>query len=170
MALIFSLLHVLHYAHPGVDPKCIGKQTCVLLCECPRRSSALDCLTRVYVQLTRESSHADPGTNFLRGHLAVLLGLLMRDSKANQKMLLTALPGTTNRTKLASLAEQAQEFVTFYADLAVRLSTAANQNDRDDEDGPRSENNHTERMVTDSNGHVAQEVVTFLHKLSTQQA
>jgi hypothetical protein len=58
----------------------------------------------------------------------------MRDNKANQKVLLATLPGSTNRSKLASLAEQAREFVTFYAELAVRLSAAAAAKHKDDEE------------------------------------
>jgi hypothetical protein len=158
----------------GLDAKCAGKRACIRGCQCPQRVSALNCLAQVYIQQSKDSSTLDPGANFLRGHIAVLLGLLMRDNKANQKVLLATLPGSTNRSKLASLAEQAREFVTFYAELAVRLSAAAAAKDKDDEedDGSvaRSNEHNVERMVSDGNGDVAREVISFLEKLSAQQS
>ena len=97
----------------------------------------------------------------------------MRDNKANQKVLLAALPGPTHRNKLASLAEQARESVTFYAELAIRLSTAAASKDKDGDDddssAARSGEYNVERMVSDGNGHVAREVISFLGTLSAQQ-
>jgi len=165
-----------------ISPTCTGKRTCIQACQCSRRVSALDCLAQVYIQQTKDSNNTndniDPGANFLRGHLAVLLGLLMRGSKANQKVLLaTALPGSSNRSKLAALAEQAREFVTFYAQLAVQLSVAAKgkadddaDDDDDDNEIPHSDDHNVDRMVRDgNNGQVAQEVISFLEKLSAQQ-
>jgi len=98
----------------------------------------------------------------------------MRGSKANQKLLLaTALPGSSNRSKLAALAEQAREFVTFYAQLAVRLAVAAQgkaDDDADDNEIPHSDDHNVDRMVKDgNNGQVAQEVIFFLEKLSARQ-
>jgi hypothetical protein len=164
----------------GISPTCTGKRTCIQACQCSRRVSALDCLAQVYIQQTKDSNNTDdnidPGANFLRGHLTVLLGLLMRGGKANQKVLLaTALPGSSNRSKLAALAEQAREFVTFYAQLAVRLAVAAQgkaDDDADDDDNeiPHSDDHNVDRMVKDgNNGQVAQEVIFFLEKLSARQ-
>jgi hypothetical protein len=154
----------------GLDPTCLGKRTCIQACQCPQRISALDCLAQVYTQLFKDNNEVDPGADFLRGHIAVLLGLLMRDDKVNQKVLLAALPGSSNRNKLASLAEQAREFVTFYAELAVRLSAAAAAKDKYDEEeddlAPRSDGHNGERIGRDGNGHVAREVICFLEKLS----
>lgn len=154
---------------------------CIQDCQCSRRVSALDCLAQVYIQQSGDNID-DPGANFLRGHLAVLQGLLMRGSKANQKVLLaTALPGSSSRAKLAALAEQAREFVTFYAQLAVRLSAAAKANGKDDDDdgeggdekklNPHSDDDHhVNHMVRDGNNdQVAHEVISFLEKLSAQQ-
>jgi hypothetical protein len=99
----------------------------------------------------------------------------MRDNNANQKVLLAVLPGPSNRKKLASIAGQAREFVTFYAELAIRLSTAATAKDKDeDEDdalASRSDDhNKVERMVGDGNGNTAREVISFLEQLSAQQS
>ena len=65
--------------------------------------------------------------SFLRGHLAVLFGLLMSESPENQSAILGSLPVPTvatsprvqkNKTgtkvKLSRLAEQARDFVAFY--------------------------------------------------------
>jgi hypothetical protein len=158
----------------GLDAKCAGKHACIQGCQCPQRVSALNCLTQIYIQQSKDSGTLDPGANFLRGHIAVLLGLLMCDNKANQKVLLATLPGSTNRSKLASLAEQAREFVTFYAELAIRLSAAAAAKHKDDkeDDGSvaRSNEHNVERMVSDRNGDVAREVISFLEKVSAQQS
>lgn len=157
-----------------LDPACSGKRACIQACQCPQRVSALDCLAQVYIQQFKGNKEVDPDADFLRGHIAVLLGLLMRDDRANQKVLLAALPGFSNRNKLASLAEQAREFVTFYAELAVRLSAAAAAKDKYDEEeddlAPRSDGHNGERIGRDGNGHVAREVVSFLEKLTVQQS
>jgi hypothetical protein len=163
----------LDFVLTGLNTACIGKRSCIKACQCSQRISAIDCLVQVYMQQTK-GSDIDPGANFLRGHIAVLLGLLMRDNKTNQKVLLAALPGSSNRKKIASLAEQAREFVTFYAELAVRLASAMSAKDRDSEENggsaPRSDDYEVERMVGDGNGNVAREIVSFLETLSTQQA
>lgn len=97
----------------------------------------------------------------------------MRDNKTNQKVLLATLPGHSSSQKLASLGDQAREFVTFYDELVVRLSTAATARDKKDEDNnsptPHSDHRKVERIVKDGSGNVAREVIAFLEKLSVQQ-
>lgn len=97
----------------------------------------------------------------------------MRDSNANQKVLLAALAGTSNRSKLKSLAEQAREFVNFYAALAVRLSEAAAAKDKEDldenDDNPLCDDHNVDRVVGDGNGLVAREIVAFLENLSSER-
>lgn len=78
----------------------------------------------------KERDTAD--ASFLRGHLAVLFGLLMRDNPMNQKYILDLLdnvstgPGerTEDRSKLGleRLIEQAREFAAFYAVLSASTS------------------------------------------------
>ena len=74
---------------------------------------------------------ADASESFLHGHLAVLFGLLMSESPENQSAILESLPDPTsaaatssrvrknnktgNKAKLGRLAEQARDFVAFYA-------------------------------------------------------
>ncbi|KAF7973917.1 hypothetical protein HWV62_13968 [Athelia sp. TMB] len=153
-----------------ISVDCIGKRNCIIACECSDRVSALDCLARIYVQL--RNGKTDPGSDFLRGHLAVLFGLLMRDSPGNQKKLLAALPGSTDHTKISDLAQQAGEFVGFYARLTARLNVAIGNSDDGEQEGqnsdPASEDIGMERIGRNGNGHIAQEVVTFLQKLSVE--
>lgn len=85
---------------------------------------------------TLDADTAD--TLFLRGHLAVLFGLLMRRNPANQDYLLNALAGASSRATLVTLVEQAREFVAFYDAL---------------------------RGETEREGRVAKDVVAFLQEL-----
>lgn len=78
-------------------------------------------------------AHAEADASFLRGHLAVLFGLLMVGSPENQAMVLAALPSASpptpssnymngkkerekyaKRAKLSRLVEQAKDFAVFY--------------------------------------------------------
>ncbi len=83
--------------------------------------------TKAVEQTEREAEAA-----FLRGHLAVLFGLLMMDSKENQTAILDALPGSSSSSdlrlviakhaKLSKLVEQARDFVVFYTVVSKRLN------------------------------------------------
>lgn len=82
---------------------------------------------------TAEALREAAGASFLHGHLAVLFGLLMSESPENQSAILKSLPvsptsatapssrvqknnnKTSNKVKLSRLAEQARDFVAFYA-------------------------------------------------------
>jgi hypothetical protein len=85
----------------------------------------LHCLTVVYARLQGVGDHGDPTLDFLRGHLAVLFGLLMQDNLANQEELLKSLPGVSASAKLHTLLGQAREFLAVYADFRSRLFAAA---------------------------------------------
>ena len=87
--------------------------------------------------LQADANHAtaealrEAAASFLHGHLAVLFGLLMSESPENQLAILESLPlpkftaatssrvqknnKTGNKIKLGRLAEQARDFVVFYA-------------------------------------------------------
>lgn len=93
----------------------------------------------------------------------------MRDSTTNQKEVLRTLPGSTERQKLTSLAQQAGDFVSFYAQLTVRLSAAAEKLD-EEQDEPPSDHLDRERIGRNGSGHVAEEVVDFLRQLSVQMS
>jgi hypothetical protein len=60
----------------------------------------------------------DPSADFIRGHLAVLFGLLMRDSPKNQTEILSYLPGATVRSKLDRLIDDAEQFCSIFDTLS----------------------------------------------------
>jgi hypothetical protein len=64
-------------------------------------------------------------TLFLRGHLAVLFGLLMRGNPDNQEHILQSL-SRSNQT-LEQLAEQAREFVSLYNALSGGMEEATEE-------------------------------------------
>lgn len=88
----------------------------------------LDILVRLYVRQGtdlplvkkeddgEESLQVDADASFLRGHLAVLFGLCMRDNAANQRAVLGLLPGPQSnpKIKLSRLVDQARQFVAFF--------------------------------------------------------
>jgi hypothetical protein len=124
---------------PALDPACkLKKRACAKKCVCPQRSGALKILADIYTQfhtkieastisssdsLSADSpeAHAEADASFLRGHLAVLFGLLMMDYPKNQSEILSSLPapatgnGTVkDRVKLSRLVDQAKDFAAFY--------------------------------------------------------
>jgi len=81
---------------------------------------------RVYLRYRKsEADEDDPGTHIVRGHLAVLFNLLMRECPANEAAALGALPGTARRVKLDALVRNAREFVGLYAEFMMQLSRGA---------------------------------------------
>ncbi|KII91108.1 hypothetical protein PLICRDRAFT_122892 [Plicaturopsis crispa FD-325 SS-3] len=148
-----------------IDPACRAKRQCLSACCCSQRISGLECLVALYVQ---QMKLEDAGANFLRGHIAVLFGLLMRGCPANQRVLLDALPGRSNRDKLSALADQASEFVAFYAQLTVQLAAAKGTEVHDESDAyiPSDGDRGIEQNVRDGKGEVvARDVVDFLRNL-----
>lgn len=102
-----------------IDPSCTPNRACVDgPCQCRGRASGLHALLSTYVRYVKASSE-DAGAVFIRGHLAVLFGLLMRDSE-NKVQLLASLPGVSSRVKLGQLVDHAEDFVAFYASLEKR--------------------------------------------------
>lgn len=145
---------------PGLDPSCTyQKRSCLQTCTCPNPISVLDILTHLYVNhlppiLPKSESEdptndaADADASFLRGHLAILFGLLMQGNQANQDAIFAALPpagADQKRGKLSRLVDQAREFVAFYAVLSGST-------------GDGGEN-------TDGEGKIAKAVVVFLEAL-----
>jgi hypothetical protein len=125
-----------------LDPSCtLRKRSCLHNCTCPNAISALEILMHLYIQQQPPSSNAAPAhklkpapspepeldaeadASFLRGHLAVLFGLLMRGSPVNQTTILAYLPTPSggvggkgsDRINLNRLVNQAREFVAFFA-------------------------------------------------------
>ena len=123
---------------------------------------------RVYLRYRKsEADEDDPGTHIVRGHLAVLFGLLMRECPANEATVLAALPGTARHVKLDALVRNAREFVGLYAEFMMRLSRGeegGKEEDGDEENGERRSS--AERVVRDGAGDsVARDIVVFLEML-----
>ncbi len=71
----------------------------------------------------------------MKGHLAVLLGLLSKDSDSLENIM-NLLPGDSRSTKLQSWIDAVAEFASFYSDLTTRFAEAiqASRLDMSEED------------------------------------
>jgi len=148
-----------------INVNCVGRRGCIVSCECSDRISAFECLGQMYAQLSKND--IDPGSGFLRGHLAVVFGLLMIDNPKNQTELLAVLPGPTKHDRLSDVVQQAAEFVGFYDRLTARLNVAEGQFEKADEETLVINPNSRMAVIasTQGNGNVAQEIVVFLRRL-----
>ena len=137
------LIPFVHVLPIGLNLSCaLKKRACARRCTCFPTSNGLDILVNIYtiqgfkIESSESSLPADAtealkeaDASFLHGHLAVLFGLLMSESPENQSAILESLPAPTSATtssrvqkkksgykvKLSRLAEQARDFVAFYA-------------------------------------------------------
>ncbi|KAH7911177.1 hypothetical protein BJ138DRAFT_1007185 [Hygrophoropsis aurantiaca] len=107
-----------------IDPSCSGTRLCVKTCQCSDQRSVLECLTLVYLEHRKSHNDHTPESSFLRGYIAVLLGLLIQDCPRNQPFVFALLDGRSLRGKLKSLIDDSRAFAQLYADLTVQLSTA----------------------------------------------
>ena len=137
---LYLVSYYSNHALPELDPTCTPKRECVDgPCQCRQRKGALFCLATVYVQSTAVDSE-DAGAVFIRGHLAVLFGLLMQDCEENKTQLLDALPGASDRGKLGKLVDHAQGFVKFYTTLSSRTRKLDRKEDAQDGQGTATHN------------------------------
>ncbi|TFK95135.1 hypothetical protein BDV98DRAFT_83151 [Pterulicium gracile] len=107
-----------------ISSNCSLAGTCFEACTCPskQQSSVLHHLANVYSKCQQSSkpedvssfaceiSNLDNFWSFVRGHIAVLLGLLMQDCANNQQLILQMLPGSSPREKLTQLITQVLDF------------------------------------------------------------
>jgi hypothetical protein len=132
-----------------------------------REAGTLLALVGVYEQQGSEVSIAEGGLNeeeaaeaqqaqadasFLRGHLAVLFGLLMKETEENVDTMLELLPrrGESTKIKLNRLVGQAKRFVSFFDVVQASQHHEDGIGLNDDEQNEKK---------------VAQEVVAFLEQL-----
>jgi len=151
----------------ALDFRCAGKRGCIRACRCPSSVSALECLALVYVQHCKSEDHMDV---VVRGHMAVLFGLLMEDCPRNQDILLRALPGSSRRSKLNALIGNATEFTRFYVEFTKRVSAAVNTQEGEEEESERVEahtgDSSVDKILRDTKGEtVAKNVISFLEQL-----
>ncbi len=149
-----------------LDFDCPRQRRCIRGCTCSSRASALSCLARVYTHYLKSPSELDA---VVRGHMAVLFGLLMDKAPSNQHTLLAALPGTEDWAKLGTLLQHAQDFTLFYVALTRKMAESQETalEDEDEEDAsPSASANVSRRVFQDSKGEaVAKGVIAFLKKL-----
>ncbi|KAI9511640.1 hypothetical protein F5148DRAFT_1317045 [Russula earlei] len=112
-----------------LDPSCPALRHCAYMCSCSNAITVLECLVSLYEQYLRAEVD-DPGIYITRGHLAVLFGLLMRNSPVNQDIILDTLPGAG----LRGLIQHAREFVGLYAVFMARVSHGERHDTEDSED------------------------------------
>ena len=104
--------------------RCEATGSCITGCRCRNRTNTLQCLISVYLRL-REAN--DFGSNFVRGHLAILFGVMMENGDDNRTLLLASLPGSSPNTKLGDLAKEANDIALLYADVTWKLMQAHTQ-------------------------------------------
>lgn len=177
LGLLTNLVQVSHeakeMAHDTLlDFKCPGKRACTRSCRCSSRQSALVCLAFVYLERCKTDNEIDP---FVRGHMAVLFGLLMQQCPANQRVLLDALPGTSDKQRLNSLVEHAREFTLFYVEFTKKVSAAIRSQIREEEEDDEESVEVSAgvgygAVLRDTRGEtVAKDVIVFLERLRDQR-
>jgi len=112
----------------GLNPACLADWHCIRRCHCEDPVSGLACLAFVYHRFGKADDNNNPTIDFVRGHLAVLLGLLMCRSDTNQLELLAVLPGISNADKVNNLINQIQEFIMVYSKFITQLATTTSRN------------------------------------------
>ncbi|EJF63754.1 hypothetical protein DICSQDRAFT_153594 [Dichomitus squalens LYAD-421 SS1] len=149
-----------------LDFDCPGHRRCIRGCTCPSRISALACLAQVYTHYLESPSELD---TVVRGHMAVLFGLLMEHAPSNQRTLLAALPGEDDWTKLGTLLKHAQDFTLFYVALTRKMAESQDTNveeGEEDDESSHASASASRRVFRDSKGEaVAKGVIGFLRKL-----
>ncbi|CAG8445944.1 14452_t:CDS:10 [Acaulospora morrowiae] len=71
------------------NPHCLGSYKCLRKCTCSSRESAVSCLVSLYnYQLEKGNDETD---NMLAAYIAVLLGLLIKNNRANQSSIIDIL-------------------------------------------------------------------------------
>ena len=129
----------------GLNPSCcLKRHKDSQECSCSGAQSGIEILTDLYAQqqvkaeltvaiVSADSpeARAEADASFLRGHLAVLFGLLMMNCPNNQSSVLSALPPplsknaknpkAINQFKMEKLVEHAQDFAAFYTAVSNKL-------------------------------------------------
>ncbi|CAG8621321.1 357_t:CDS:10 [Ambispora gerdemannii] len=100
------------------NPNCPGTRSCLRLCTCSSRKSAVSCLVSLYNhQIEKGDDKTD--SNIVAAYMAILIGLLIKDNKANQEL---RLPGNS----VQSLINLLQDFVKFHELVGGEASTIGN--------------------------------------------
>lgn len=97
--------------------------------------------------------------------MAVLFGLLMEQNAENQRLILAALPGASNRDKLCALVDNAREFLLFYVNFAKKVAEASQEVEEEEDERERIEGG-AQSVLHDVKGEtVANNVIRYLEEL-----
>lgn len=145
-----------------LDPSCPALRQCAYACSCLKAVTVLECLALVYERYLRLEDD-DPGTHIIRGHFAVLFGLIMRGSAGNQNIILDTLPGAG----LEGLIRHAKEFVGLYAEFMARVARGEGHDVGDTGEEEEEEEEIIAQVPTKDSAtqDVAQDVIKFLESL-----
>lgn len=102
---------------------CPGSRLCVRSCRCSGQKSVLECFTMLHVQCSDNRQDDPPECAFLRGYTAILLGLLIKDDRSNQTIVMSSLPGTSSSDRIKSLIIHCHSFLDLYNDTMLLPSS-----------------------------------------------
>ncbi|KAK4048271.1 hypothetical protein OIO90_005890 [Microbotryomycetes sp. JL221] len=94
-----------------IDARCQMGRSCSRQCQCPGRSSALDCLTALYLDPLKDSTN-ELNKSFINGYAGITLGMVMLDNRKNQELVLQ--PLNKQPEAKARLVEALREFATLH--------------------------------------------------------
>ncbi|KAG8930465.1 hypothetical protein FRC02_004129 [Tulasnella sp. 418] len=136
----------------SLSATCERRRGCVKACHCRGAAGALSCLVSLYNQQMERSKDANnEEAHFLRGHLALLLGLLL-SHESIRAQLFSSLPGISDEERVDALVETIREFVSFYAEVAKKMKrlVAAEDGESELEDSEAVERNRGESNINPS--------------------
>ncbi|KZT20915.1 hypothetical protein NEOLEDRAFT_810139 [Neolentinus lepideus HHB14362 ss-1] len=153
-----------------LDANCPLRRPCVFSCTCPDRISGVQCLSSLFpashhstnrnVKVEEdEEADEDIGIQFLHGHLAILLGLLMQDNLANQALILGR--SDFGSSVLDSIIKNGHHLVGLHAEIEKRVSRGSGSDDEANGEGVKGSAGES----TMSTMHEARHVISFLETL-----
>lgn len=96
---------------------------------------------------------SNPEAAFLKGHLAILLGLACEGAEMSSvTSLLKDMPGPDDRARLDAWIDSIRDFVALYVDLARGFAQAINLSRRQNDETQDSEDTHQEDMSGPGDG------------------
>jgi len=134
-----------------VDPACATTRSCLRGCRCHNKINGVQCIVNLYTGQTEESTQGGSAeANFLKGHLAVLLGLLSKDSSSFENIM-DLLPGDSRSSKLQSWIDSVTEFTSLYSELTARFAEASHLDMPEEEEDLNDEGNPSPFISPKSN-------------------
>ena len=129
-------------------------------------------MSRIYIALAEIEPGSFKGSaeaNFLKGHLAVLLGLLSKDSSSFENIM-DLLPGDSRSSKLQSWIDAVTEFTSFYSELTARFAEAiqASHSDMPEEEEDLNDEGNLSSFISSKSNHATYSTNTLLRIQESQ--